>query len=475
MTIAPVPDLDDDGYLSAPPPIPTPSRNGNGAQPTRPTDLDAERGILATALLWSDAADTAALVDPNAWSQPRHANIAHAIGALHGRGEPVDAITTRIELERIGVADSLTEQIVLELALGDHQATRAGAHKYAQRVNALHHQWITHLRLRDAARHAGEGDIATATELASQVAAGHVPGQTTRPATLAEFLANEDDAHDWIIPDLLEAGDRLLLTGPEGGGKSTLLRQIAIQAASGIHPFTYDQIEPLRVLLLDLENSVRQVRRALRPLHLASDMAAGDTLHVECIPEGLDLTDHTDVTRLAQLIDSTAAQLVIGGPVYKLVGGDPTEEGPAKAAAIAIDRLRARYGVAVALETHQPHGSEGKRPERPYGASLWKRWPEFGLHLSEEGHLRHWRGDRDQREWPAALQRGGTWPWMVAARQQDQSYARIVECVTNAGRKLSIRDIESRTSIPRSTVERALQNNRNHYDKLVASIEMEAP
>ena len=33
---------------------------------------------------------------------------------------------------------------------------------------------------------------------------------------------------------------------------------------------------------------------------------------------------------------------------------------------------------------------------RPYGASIWMRWPEFGLHITDTGQLKHWRGDRDE-------------------------------------------------------------------------------
>jgi hypothetical protein len=46
-----------------------------------------------------------------------------------------------------------------------------------------------------------------------------------------------DDEPDWLIPDLLERRDRLILTGEEGLGKSYLLRQIAIMAAAGLDPF----------------------------------------------------------------------------------------------------------------------------------------------------------------------------------------------------------------------------------------------
>src|SRR5690625_23356 len=83
--------------------------------------------------------------------------------------------------------------------------------------------------------------------------------------TLAEILDGPDD-YDWIIPNLLERQDRLVITGGEGSGKSFLVQQIAILAAAGIHPTTFQTINPIRVLVVDAENSAKQWRRRVRPL-----------------------------------------------------------------------------------------------------------------------------------------------------------------------------------------------------------------
>ena len=104
--------------------------------------------------------------------------------------------------------------------------------------------------------------------------------------------------------------------------------------------------------------------------------------------------------------------LLIIGPLYKLHTGDPIDEQPAKTVAAFLDQLRAEHDLVVVLEAHSPHAPNGtKRPTRPYGASLWLRWPEFGIHLAKNGDLTHWRGPRDERDWPDALKRGGEWPW----------------------------------------------------------------
>lgn len=232
----------------------------------------------------------------------------------------------------------------------------------------------------------------------------------------AELVAGDEEPYDWLVEGLLERGDRLILTGPEGGGKSTLLRQLAVQLASGIHPFTGNIIQPLRVLYYDAENSRRQVRRKVTALwpHVADHYVTGN-LRFEFKPDGIDLTKGDAQTEFLRVVAAHRPDLVIGGPLYKMASGDPIKEEPARDVALCIDRARAEHGCAFIIEAHTPHADQTskKRPERPYGASLWLRWPEFGMYLAPEGDLRHWRGQRDERAWPAKLERGDQWPWEV--------------------------------------------------------------
>jgi hypothetical protein len=171
------------------------------------------------------------------------------------------------------------------------------------------------------------------------------------------------------------------------------------------------------VVLLDLENSRRHVRRQIRPLvRHAGDRLTRGGLTVTVHPQGLDLVGSAeDRAFLRDEVIKHHPDLLVAGPVYKMGAGDPTEEAQARAITAEIDQLRELIGFALILEAHSPYAASGKtqRPLRPYGASLWSRWPEFGIHLGEDGKLTHWRGARDEREWPARLQRGGSWPWTI--------------------------------------------------------------
>jgi len=289
---------------------------------------------------------------------------------------------------------------------------------------------------------------------------------------LDAFLHEPDPDYEWLIPQVLERGDRVILTGAEGAGKSTLLRQIGVQCASGIHPFTGAPMDPVNVLLVDLENSRRQTKRQLRPLRLAAGAEYPNRyLNILVRTAGLDLTDAFDRVWLEDRIRANQPDVVIIGPIYKMHEGDPTEEGPARQVVACLDYLRVTYGFALLIEAHSPHASGGgTRPTRPYGASLWMRWPEFGLHITEQGHLKHWRGDRDERDWPASLIRGGDWPWTPATGSEAKTWAAVVRCVVEHGGPMSYSELAEKLNVSKAWVGRVCKNNEVDWAKLKEEI-----
>lgn len=249
-------------------------------------------------------------------------------------------------------------------------------------------------------------------------------GKPRQAVDVFDLLAEPDpDPSDHVIPGVLARGERVIVTAAEGAGKSTLLRQMAVQVAAGVHPFTLDDVPARRVLVVDCENSRTHVRAKLRPLALkVSGRLLPGALSVAVVPEGADVSDPKDAAWLRQEIEAAEPDLVVMGPIYKLISADAEGGGELAAAALMslVDDLRGRLDCAFVLEAHVPHAAPGQktRPSRPYGSSRWMRWPEFGVFLRcDDGHvgwLDHWRGAReDDRQWPRALQRGGAWPWTV--------------------------------------------------------------
>jgi hypothetical protein len=122
-----------------------------------------------------------------------------------------------------------------------------------------------------------QGVIQRAHELddAVEVAEWAVTEMSVTRDTLQTSAASDVDVHallgehisqEWVIEGLLAQGDRLVLTASEGLGKSTLLRQIAVCAAAGLHPFHSAPIDPVKVLVVDCENGRKLSRDRYRPL-----------------------------------------------------------------------------------------------------------------------------------------------------------------------------------------------------------------
>ena len=454
---------------------------------TQPHNDDYERMVLGTTMLYP--AVITELRDEGLTSTTfyRHAHelIWNATLTLAVTNRPIDAATVADELTRRGNLKRAGGRPYLHELIAT-VTTPGSATYYATRLTQLQAQRrddTLATQLQQIAHSLDEN----AHELTLSLLRDHLEDDQHFTANRVDlpgqdvdtFLGDgaNDDHYDWLVPGMLERQDRLILTAGEGHGKSTLLRQWAMQVAVGTHPFTLEPCTPHKVLYLDLENSERQTRRKMRQLRLAAGKDLNpDNLVIACKVEGLNLSNPDDQAWLAALIAHHTPDLLITGPIYKLANGDPISEAESKPAALAIDALRARHDLAVILEAHtakSPNGNPKNRPKEPYGWSGWLRWPEFGLHLSKDGDLTHWRGMREEREFPEALQRGGKWPWTSANSENDNRWYAIRNTITAAGKKLTDREISDATLIPRSTVQRIMSARQNELTSLVYSFGIE--
>ena len=408
-------------------------------------DVGAEQSLLGSALRAPDAAGAALLAVPeDAWWAPKHATIAAVISGRLRRSQPVDPQVVLTDLlSRKGFGSDTGPYLVRLL---DVAWTPAKADLYAERVihcAARRNLAKAALRVRqqlDESWIGGGGEPITdfTKELRAQIEAAEqddagvdtdVPSQT-----LADLLAGHDE-YDWLVPGLLERGERIILTGSEGLGKSWMISQFAACLAAGRHPFTgtvlgggrYQQ----QVLVVDCENGLSQSRRRFK--HIVSKIGGGtewqDNFRIELRPDGLNLLG-TDAAWLERKIALNAPDLVVVGPLYRLHYANVNDETAARDLVRVLDGLRTRYGFALLTEAHPGHAEDGagERRMRPAGSSLFLRWPEFGFGMrrAKEAVGEHpdlvdvvaWRGSREQRSWPRQLRHGSILPWEPA----DASY-----------------------------------------------------
>jgi len=440
-----------------------------------PHNTEAEESVLGGMLLDQAAAgEILALLGPDDFYRPAHRTVFAAVAAVYAAGGPLDTVTVSEHLRRAGVlADIGGAPFLFTLISGVPTVAHVGHYaRVVREASVLRRLIDAGTRIRQLGFEAPQDPdqaLAVAAELVDRIRDRSRPRADDQAVLeIDDFLNEAEPDYDWLIPELLERGDRVILTGLEGTGKSMLYRQVAIQAGSGIHPFTLEPISPVRVLLIDCENPPRQVKRELRVLRLkAGGQLKRGMVYPVVQPQGIDLYGQAaDVAWLEAKIKAAAPDLVIIGPLYKLATGDPTSEEVARKVSAVLDDLRVRYGFALLIEAHVPHGPGGSRPGRPYGASMWLRWPEFGLHLGEKGTLTHWRGQRDEREWPSSLKRGGDWPWTPDRDPREVLWGRIVARVHEDGRTYSIAVLSRLLGIGKGSVQRALEKHRAEWEEL---------
>lgn len=240
-----------------------------------------------------------------------------------------------------------------------------------------------------------------------------------------DLMALEEDHQPWVVKGMLRRKEVLMLTGLEGGGKSMLMSQWLLGAACGVNtmspmPLRHD---PARVFVVDVENESTQIRDNMRTVwkSVQPHMQEGQKPKIKFSPtKHVNLTKASERNALLREITAAKPDLVYLGSVYQLAPS-PDHDEVFFAVKNTVDAIRDEIGSAFLIEHHAGHdkNGDGTRDSRPYGSSMWRRWPNFGVGLVQypgDKNLRllqRWRGDRSRgRLIPYAVRESATIPWM---------------------------------------------------------------
>lgn len=423
-------------------------------------DIACEQALLGAVLANSDiAGDAFRSVPKDAWWVPRHELLAAVLNDMLVREQAIDPTTVLGQISANGMLSKIDGSVIMNLFEGSRFVPEH-AGDYAQRLIELHAQRGLAKTVEQVGQRLNEdwerGDgidimaaVGTLRQACDEATSAAGSATTYQPTSLADLLEVED-RYNWLVPGLLERGERIVLTGAEGSGKSVLVSQFAATLCGGLHPFTSsvlgDGSQSIRVLVVDAENSEIQTRRRYRRMVRDVDRARQiyglkpadwrNSFFVECRPEGLDLLKGRDVTWLEHAVSATAPDLLVLGPLYRLHAGNMNDEQQSRELVQVIDSVRVRHNTALITEAHPGHSTDvnGDRRMRPSGSSLWMRWPEFGFGLRRSKDVDDltpeqkrtnrerpvkvdvvaWRGSREARSWPTTLQHGQTLPWTPA-------------------------------------------------------------
>ncbi|TYK45199.1 AAA family ATPase [Actinomadura decatromicini] len=397
----------------------------------QPCDIAAEQAVLGAMMLSVNATEKAiSALSAGDFYRPAHGTIFTACAAAHRDNQAPDAITVKDRLESVGALGQvggppylfrLIEQVP-SAANVEHYAAIVRERAVRRRLVAAGQRVVQMARQQGVEAH---GIAERAVREIEAVRDFDADEDITTP-TIKEFLAVPDEDYDWVVPGLLERGDRMILTGQEGAGKTTLFRQLGVTIAAGIHPFTGAHIAPKRVLIVDCENGPAHTRRKVRPLVVQAGAQGRPVdeanLWLEIRPEGLDLALDRDVSWLMRRVALIQPDVVMVGPLYRMVPRALNTDDDVAPIIAVLNMIRAR-GACVLVEAHAGHslGVGGRRDLRPRGSSALLGWPEFGygIRFSDNAQAKQkrtvdlvpWRGDRDERDWPECLTAGGDWPW----------------------------------------------------------------
>lgn len=364
------------------------------------------------------------LLTPEDFSHPAHAGVFRAMVTLKKTGEPVEPFTAhRLAVEQ-GTRGLNISELYEWISLVN---SGASVMAYARDVK----ENSTRRRLTQAGlqfqQATSDPTIPAAETVANMLESlKQIRDQSTNAElvakTLGQILDAPEVAEDWVIPNLFERGDRMIITGYEGLGKTTWIRQMGICASAGINPITLDHLpKPIKTLVVDVENSEKQWRRETYGMaRFAANYGPAsprDNMHVYCGGR-MDLRKDKDLGLVHRLVDEHQPEILFIGPIYRLVPNGINSDEEAAPLIAALDTLRDR-GLVLVMEAHAPKGQNGERNLAPRGSAALMGWPEFGFGLAPKqdgsgADIVRWRADRDaKREWPVELDRWSQLPWVA--------------------------------------------------------------
>lgn len=401
---------------------------------TPPFDTRAEQSAIGLCILRGSIPDPLNDLHPSDFYQPAHEAIWTAMRWLLAQGTRCDGNAVHARLMETKQSAALVElvSIVGSSWVGTPENLAAVILDRAGRRHLID----VHVRGLQRA-YDSEEDYETQLQH-SEAELAKVPAQDSGSVdslmTLDEFLGETIPQPEWVIDGLLARGERLILTGLEGWGKSTMCRQLALCAAAGIEPFTGRRIQPKTVLLVDAENPSFIMQKRFGELRRAINAHGAPIEHgrfwMDRRPAGMNVGEAGDRRWLQRRVKIVNPDLLVIGPAYKLhdAGNDDKDETIARTVTSVLDDIRG--DAALVLEHHAGNEQAGmQRPVRPFGSSLWRRWPEFGygirpikppkgmtekdVEMNRFVDLVSWRGSRDERAWPKQMRSGGDGlPWV---------------------------------------------------------------
>lgn len=350
-------------------------------------------------------------------------DVAVVIMGMLGAGQKPDPMAVLAECQKVN--PSLGKAFALNISQEFYSTPGYCAkevHNAAQRDRATASAVRLTQRLSQDGIAAEEALEAFKAEITDWQRAGH--RDVPQALSFDDLMGLEENHQPWVVKGMLRRKEVLMLTGLEGGGKSMLMAQWLLGAACGVNTMSALPLkhEPARVFVVDVENESTQIRDNMLKVwkSIQPHMDAGQKPTIQFSPtKSVNLTKASERNALLREITEAKPDLVYLGSVYQLAPS-PDHDEVFFAVKNTVDAIRSEIGSGFMIEHHAGHDKDGSgtRESRPYGSSMWRRWPNFGVGLvpyagdKQVRLLQRWRGDRSRgRLIPYAVRESSTIPW----------------------------------------------------------------
>ncbi len=329
----------------------------------------------------------------------------------------------------------------------------------------------------------------------TMVDSGAMPGEKSfleRLQTAREFCETERMPPERLVGPLGMRGERLVVAGETGKGKSTFCSQMVRAAVYGEEFLGWKGKGGIRALILDAEQGGITIERRFRALGLEQS----DDVDILPLPEGAAL-DMRPIERqwMEEIFSVGQYGIVMADPLYKLFrgGGNGGSGDGGERAAVEFMRWwdRWRLGadgrwdpflLVLPMHARKPPPGTSFSMAEIFGSSAWIRGCEkvVGIQMLNPGYsqLHFWKdrdgfGEEADREDDPTFRSGDIWGLTFnredgfkkgAVQGKEPVRDAIVRLLSEGGRPMSIAGLcdaipgkNGKTPCARSTIERALK------------------
>lgn len=218
-----------------------------------------------------------------------------------------------------------------------------------------------------------------------------IAAKVITPEKWQELSAEQPESPKWLVKNLIEDGDQVLLIAAPKVGKTLLASQIASALASGSEFLGWEIPRAVRVLYINLEVRRRNfVERLTKQCVDFDQVKLGSNLFVACVQHSLNVLDPELIDEIENLVRTNEIELVVWDVLARLHDADEQSNNEMRKVMHAFRKASALKAHLIVHHTRKPPPSThaGGSPvgaESIRGASAIHGEVDLAMILSRHG------------------------------------------------------------------------------------------